>query len=146
MRLGAFVEHEFQAKEVLEKIALAGEGEAFGGGVDDSFKVEGGFAITDGDREILDALRVGAFEGIGDAEHCGELGNADAIGREEFFVVGVGKLWGRFAVVAGDEGDEEAVGIAEAEDLGMADNVEAMEFVGFGRDVVADFVKNGCDF
>ena len=39
------------------------------------------------------------------------------------------EIWGFLAVVAGDEGDEEAIVLAEAEDLGVANDVEAVEFV-----------------
>ena len=49
-------------------------------------------------------------------------------------------------MVAGDEGDEEAVVIAEAEDFRMADDVEAVDLVGFWGNVVADFVEDGGDF
>ena len=87
-----------------------------------------------------------SLERVCDPKQGGELGDTDAIGGSQFVVVRVGELGGGFAVIAGDERDEEAVGIAEAEDFGLADDVKSVEFVRFWRNVVANFVKNGGDF
>ncbi len=97
------------------------------------------------DGEVFDALGVGALEGIGDANEGGEFGDADAVDGGEVLVDEVVDLGAGFAVVAGDEGDEEAIVIIESEDFGVADDVEGVEFVRLWRDVVADFVKEGGD-
>ena len=59
--LGSLVEDELEAEEVLEEVGFGGEGEAFGGGVDDSFDVEGGFVVAEGDGEVFDSLGMGAL-------------------------------------------------------------------------------------
>lgn len=77
-------------------------------------------------------LGVGALQSVGNAEEGGELGDTHAVVGAELIVEGVGELRGVFAMVAGDKGDEEAVGVAEAENFGVANDVEAVEFVRAG--------------
>lgn len=130
--LGCFVENDFEAVEVFEEVGLRREGEALGGGIDHAFEVEGGFVFREGDGEVFDVLGVGAFQGVGNAEEGGELGDAHAVVGAELVVEAVRELRGVLAVVAGDEGDEEAVGVAESKNFGMADDVEAVDFVRAG--------------
>ena len=61
-------------------------------------------------------------------------------------VEAVGGFWRGIAMVASDEGDDQAVGFAEAKDFGMANDVEGVEFVRFRGDVIADFMYDGCYF
>lgn len=126
----------------MKEVGLGRQGQTFGGGIDDALEVQSDPVVGKGGGEVGDALRVGALEGIGDPQKSGELGHAEAIFGAELPVIRVGKLRGVLTVVAGHEGHEEAVGVAEPKDLGVPDDVKSMQFVGLGRDVVADLVED----
>ena len=55
-------------------------------------------------------------------------------------------MGGSLTMVAGDQSDQKTVWIAKAKNLGVVDNIETMELVGFWGDMISHFVKNGSDF
>jgi hypothetical protein len=57
----------------LEEVGFGGHGEAFDGGVGEAGEADVEFAWVAMDFDGGDALVVGAFEGVGDAEECGEF-------------------------------------------------------------------------
>ena len=90
-RSGAlFGEDDLEAEDVVEDVALALHGEAFDGGIGDAVEGEVDFGAEAFDADVADALGVGAFEGVGDAEDGGQFADADAVWGGEVSIGGVG--------------------------------------------------------
>ena len=68
-----FVEDDLEAEDIMEEAAFALHGEALDGGVGDAAEGEVDFGAEALDADVADALGVGAFEGVGDAEDGGKF-------------------------------------------------------------------------
>lgn len=76
-----------------------------GGGGVGGVEEEGDGRAVEVDLDILDALEVGAVEGIGEAEEGGEMADPVLVGGGKSFEVGMFVGGQGFAVIAGDLGD-----------------------------------------
>lgn len=130
---------------MFEEVGLGVHGEALDGGIGEAGEADAEFAGLAADFHVFDALDVGAFKGICDAEEGGELGDADTIVRAEGGITGVVKAGAGMAVVAGDEGDEGDIQSIQAKDFGIEDEILGVFVVGAGADIGADFMEDGGD-
>src|SRR5215213_11586780 len=137
----AIREGQLAVEGLLEHVAL------FLGGPD--FLVAGAcarepdadFAARAFDVEAADVAVVAAVERVGHAEDAAELPDGLAVLLGERGVILVPLLRERAAVVAGHVGDDLALGLGEARQLGVLDEVERVLVVRLVRDVVADVVQ-----
>ena len=130
-------------KTCSKRSALERHGEALDGGIGEAGQAQAEFSGFAADLDLGNALGVGAFEGVGDAEEGGELADADAVVGGEGGVARVIEHRPGVAVVAGDERDDGDVEPVEPEDLGVEDEVFRVFVVGAGADVGADLVEDG---
>ena len=138
--LVVFVDDDGEAEDLFEEVGFRVHGETFDGGIGEAGEADAEFAVFAADFELGDALGVGAFEGVGDAEDGGEFGDADAVCGGERGVSRVFEGGAGVAVVARDEGDDGDVHAVEAEDLGVEDEVFRVFVVCARADVGSDFV------
>ena len=98
-----FDEDDFESEDVVKEVALSFQGKSFDRSVDHATQSEAQLVLGDLDREVANSLRVGSFEGIGDPQDGGELGDPDTIGSGEVAIDEVVSPGGGLPVIPGQE-------------------------------------------